>query len=48
MRGHLLGGRVRLSTVIIAAVFLITLVVYLLVRPVPPSVANQRKNNDPT
>jgi hypothetical protein len=39
MRQYLLGGRVRTSTVLVALVFIITLVIYLLVRPVPASIA---------
>lgn len=35
-----LRGKVRLSTVVLAAVFLITLSTYLLVRPVPASIAD--------
>jgi len=45
MRQYLFGGRVRVSTVIIAVVFLIALVTYLLVRPVPASIA--QKNQAP-
>jgi hypothetical protein len=45
MRQHLFGGRVRVSTVIVAVVFLIALVTYLLVRPVPASIA--QKNQAP-
>jgi hypothetical protein len=45
MRQHLFGGRVRVSTLIIALVFLIALVTYLLVRPVPASIA--QKNQTP-
>jgi hypothetical protein len=37
MPGHLLGGQVRLSTVLITLVFIVTLATYLLVRPVPAS-----------
>jgi cytoskeletal protein RodZ len=33
----LLRGRIRLSTVLIALVFIVTLATYLLVRPVPAS-----------
>jgi hypothetical protein len=39
MRARVLGGRVRTSTVLLALVFLLTLATYLLVRPVPASVA---------
>jgi hypothetical protein len=39
MAKHLLRGRIRLSTVLIALLFILTLTTYLLVRPMPASVA---------
>jgi hypothetical protein len=39
MPARLLHGRVRTSTVLLTLVFLVALVTYLLVRPVPASVA---------
>jgi hypothetical protein len=39
MRARVLRGRVRTSTMLLALVFLLTLATYLLVRPVPASVA---------
>jgi hypothetical protein len=39
MPARLLRGRVRTSTVLLTLVFLIAFVMYLLVRPVPASVA---------
>lgn len=43
MRDRLLGGRIRTSTVILALLFIVTLVVYLLVRPVPAGVTEGRQ-----
>jgi hypothetical protein len=40
--GHLWGGRIRTSTALLILVFVITLVTYLLVRPVPASISNSR------
>lgn len=45
---HLFGGRVRTSTVVLALVFLIALATYLLVRPVPASVARTQVPSSPT
>jgi hypothetical protein len=41
MPEHLLGGRLRTSTALVALLFVVTLVTYLLVRPVPASVAHK-------
>ena len=38
MSKHLLRGRIRLSTVLIALVFIATLAIYLLVRPTPAEI----------
>ena len=42
MPRYLLRGRVRVSTVLITLVFLATLTTYLLVRPVPKSIIDDR------
>jgi hypothetical protein len=43
----LLRGRIRLSTVLIALVFIVTLATYLLVRPVPASSSGDRVSTPP-
>jgi hypothetical protein len=41
MRRSLLGGRARTSTVLVALVFVAALVTYILVRPLPASIAKR-------
>ncbi|GAA0927227.1 hypothetical protein [Virgisporangium aurantiacum] len=48
MPRHLLRGHLRLSTVLIALVFIATLTTYLLVRPVPASGTDPRTPPGPT
>ena len=44
----LLRGRIRLSTVLIALMFIVTLATYLLVRPVPASIAGDNVSTPPS
>jgi hypothetical protein len=43
MRQRLFGGRIRTSTLILALLFIVTLVAYILVRPVPAAVTDTRR-----
>jgi hypothetical protein len=44
----LLRGRIRLSTVLITLVFIVTLATYLLVRPVPASISGDNTPTSPS
>jgi hypothetical protein len=48
MAKHLLHGRIRLSTVLIALLFIATLTTYLLVRPIPASTAGTNPPASPS
>jgi hypothetical protein len=48
MAKHLLGGHLRLSTLLIALVFIVTLTTYLLVRPVPAAGTDPTAPPSPT
>jgi hypothetical protein len=48
MRVLTLAGRIRMSTALIALLFVITLATYLLVRPLPASLENKKPPASPT